>query len=924
MTDLVSVASNAVQSYQRALGTVSNNIANVGTEGYSRQEVVLVANPVSKVGMLYLGTGVTVDTVKRQYDTFAEANLRNSNSDLTSQEPMVTYANRVIDIMGSSSMGLSGALDQFFNAARDLSSDPASTVMRGSFLRDSENLAARFDELSGQLDLVQSETDEALKSYVNSMNTTFKQLAAVNVQLTKQKSADLQPADLLDQRDVLLKDLSGYAHIKTGFAENGAVTVSLGQSLTRDVVVDGLNYFMLGTNFNSAAPEKVSLVLDPYGNATSLTGVTGGRLSGIMSFREQVLGSSRSSLDTLANNFVKQVNAIHSAGIDAYGNNGVDLFTINSSGVGAAGSVKVNITDALKVSAAAQFRVIEAPNNTSGTDASIAYVGDPTIGPPSITTALANNPSEAAAITVKPTISRPVAAVATIPNGLSNISVLMGEADTGQQLQIFTRDGRQLAGTSVDTATQSLIMTGANGFAANATYSSAYLNVNGIDSYKDINVFYGAKATTGSVLQADATDVDPTKHSTLARVAVAATLQSDRIQTGLTSISGGLFRLNGTLLSGIAASTGNTLQASDIAAGIQANGISGITAAAKNEIRIPIKQLKLDLPLSLKSGNASSFTEIKAVPTGLTSVQGLVDAINTKSTESGVRAYLGDDGSLVLTNIAGSEGRDIAIDSAATPNALGMKAGNYGGKISITRALIDGTDTPIELGFANGTPTDLAKMGFKTGAYLSGTANEDLLVFVTGAGEAKVSTGYSGQPVSSKQALRTQPLQLKFDSPTHFTIIDVNTNTKVAERNFDPNFLEPALNYQGIQISFSTPPKAGDVFNIDGNKDGTGNNENMLQLVDLESEPVMGGGKTFSASYIDNVNDLGNIARQATISQSALKVVYDQAVTARDQVSGVSLDEEAADLVRYQQAYQAAAKILQVASQLFDSVLQVR
>jgi flagellar hook-associated protein FlgK len=253
-----------------------------------------------------------------------------------------------------------------------------------------------------------------------------------------------------------------------------------------------------------------------------------------------------------------------------------------------------------------------------------------------------------------------------------------------------------------------------------------------------------------------------------------------------------------------------------------------------------------------------------------------------------------------------------------------MKAGNYGGKISITRALIDGTDTPIELGFANGTPTDLAKMGFKTGAYLSGTANEDLLVFVTGPGEAKISTGYTGSPVSAKQALRSQPLQVRFDTPTHFTIVDVNTNTKVAERNFDPNFLEPALNYQGIQISFSTPPKAGDVFNIDGNKDGTGNNENMLQLVDLESEPVMGGGKTFSASYIDNVNDLGNIARQATISQSALKVVYDQAVTARDQVSGVSLDEEAADLVRYQQAYQAAAKILQVASQLFDSVLQVR
>jgi flagellar hook-associated protein FlgK len=238
--------------------------------------------------------------------------------------------------------------------------------------------------------------------------------------------------------------------------------------------------------------------------------------------------------------------------------------------------------------------------------------------------------------------------------------------------------------------------------------------------------------------------------------------------------------------------------------------------------------------------------------------------------------------------------------------------------------LVDGVDTPIELGFANGAPSDLAKMGFKTGAYLSGTANEDLLVLVTGAGEAKISTGYTGQPIEAKQALRTNPLQVRFESATQFTIVDVKTDTVVASRSFDPNFLEPAFTYQGIQISLSNAPKAGDVFVIDGNKDGTGNNENMLKLIDLESEPVMGGGKTFSAAYIDNVNDMGNIARQASISQSALQVVYDQALTSRDQVSGVSLDEEAADLVRYQQAYQAAAKILQVASQLFDSVLQVR
>ncbi|MFY8014628.1 MAG: FlgK family flagellar hook-associated protein, partial [Limnohabitans sp.] len=76
----------------------------------------------------------------------------------------------------------------------------------------------------------------------------------------------------------------------------------------------------MGTNFNSAAPEKVSLVIDPYGDPKPLPGLSSGKLAGIMSFREQILGSSRNSLDTLANNFVKEVNAIHAAGIDAYGN----------------------------------------------------------------------------------------------------------------------------------------------------------------------------------------------------------------------------------------------------------------------------------------------------------------------------------------------------------------------------------------------------------------------------------------------------------------------------------------------------------------------------------------------------------------------------------------------------------------------------
>ena len=937
MTDLVSVASNAVASYQRALGTISNNIANVATDGYSRQEVVLQANPVAKVGNTYMGTGVTVDRLQRQYDTFVESNLRSSNSDLLSQEPMVNYANRVIDIMGGPSMGLSSALDQFFGSARNLSADPASSVLRGSFVRDAENLVTRFGQLSAQLDLVQSETDQLVDGHVVEMNTTIKQLAEINVQLTKQKNAVNQPPDLLDQRDKLLKDLSGFARINTYFQENGAVTVSLGPSITRDLVVDGIQSFRIGTSFNSASPEKVALVIDPYGDASPLTSLTSGKLSGLLSFREQVLGSSRSALNVLANAVVKEVNDLHEGGIDAYGNKGGALFSIDATDTASAGTMQLAFSDPLRVAAAAQFRVVEAPNNISGVDASVSYETPVNAGPKALNEALVNNANASSAVNLHVTISRPVGAVATIPNGFNDVQIFMGEADEGQQLQVFTRDGRQIVGASIasDTTLQGQVMTAANGFVPNATYSAQYLNVNGPASYKDLTVFYGAKAEMQSVSQWDLAETDPEKHTILPNKLTPAILEGDRM-LAMASISDGMFKLNGVSLGAATPATAASgMQASDLKAWIntaitaanQTNAadkrLAKFAVSASNDIKISAKQINLKLGVTLGSATGTAVNIVSSATDGYPSLQAMVTAINAASSSTKVVASQDANGDLVLSNLAGTEGNDITV-SGVVPNSLGIAANTYKGRISITRELDPGADTPVELGFGTGTPADLAKLGFKTGAYIKGTANEDLLVFVTGTGDAKINAAYKGVVANAKESLRAQPLQIKFDSATHYTITDITTQTQVASRNFDPTQTELIISYQGLRVSFSSPPQTGDLYTIDGNKDGTGNNENMLAIANLESKGVMGGGKTMGAYYIDHVNDMGNIARQAAISQSALQVVYDQAVTARDEVSGVSLDQEAADLIRFQQAYQAAAKILQVASQLFDSVLQVR
>ena len=123
-----------------------------------------------------------------------------------------SYYDRIVDVMGSDSMGLSSAMDQFFNTARMLSTEPASTALRGSFMADASSVSSRFGEISGQLDLVQNETTQAVNGYVDQINTITSALAKVNNQLTKQKSLAAQPADLLDQRDNLLKNLSDFAH----------------------------------------------------------------------------------------------------------------------------------------------------------------------------------------------------------------------------------------------------------------------------------------------------------------------------------------------------------------------------------------------------------------------------------------------------------------------------------------------------------------------------------------------------------------------------------------------------------------------------------------------------------------------------------------------------------------------------------------
>jgi flagellar hook-associated protein FlgK len=925
MSDIAGISSNAVLAYQNALSTVSNNIANVATEGYSRQELKLSALPPTQYGTLFMGSGAVVDSVKRQYDSFVESNLRNSASDLAAQGPMVRYASRVVDLMGGETMGLNTALDEFFSAARALSADPSSTVLRSSFLRDADGVAQRFGQLSEQLDLIQSETDSAIDNAVTQMNALTKQLGVVNGHLNKQLTEAKQPPDLLDQRDLLLKKLSGLARINTTFATNGQVSVSLGSLATQDVVVSGTGSVPIGVQREAATPDKASLVLDPYGKPKPLTAVSSGTVAGLMAFNDQVLGASKSALNNLAQLFASQTNTVHTQGIDIYGEVGSALFSFDSTVSDAAAGMRLAFSDPQRVAAAAQFRVTENANNVSTSKASLAF--DSTVdfgGPATLSSVLVNNDNPAAGKTINVPSGAGVAAVATIPQGMQDLAIYLDTLQSGQQLQVLTRDGRQLIGQSMaqDSGLQAALVQAANGFAEGASYSDAYLNSDASPSYKGMSVFYGAQAQVRMQAVYDNNgNVTGTK-------AQAALLQSDRIGSLSDGIEADTITVDGVALGALPGPVADAQAVADWINTVSSE--TGVTASAVNLITVAASQLKLDGLSSLSiNGQPIDLTGVSSQANLADAQRSLVNAINGSS-DGTFMAKTAPTGELIITNGAGFDGQDITIDNLGSDsyNALGIAQGSYRGQVSLTQPLTDAdgaaiTD-PIRLSFGSaGTPSDLAQLGFRSGAFIAGATADDLLVFVTGAGAAQISASYSGSPADAKQALRANPMNVQFLSSTRYRITDVTTNTVLAERDLVPSELSPGIRYQGLELSFTSAPSQGDQFLMDGNADGIGNNANILAMNDLETKAVL-GSKTIGGAYIDQVNEMGNIAQQASISQTALTVVHEQAVAARDQVAGVSLDKEAGELIRFQQAYQAAAKALQTASQLFDTVLQIR
>ena len=377
MSDLLQLGANGIRLYQSALKTVSNNIANASTSGYSRQTTVISEATPVPLDRFYVGTGALVDRIARAYDGAVEASLRDSSSDLSAQGPMITYTNRVLDIFGSQAVGLTDALDKFFTAAENLSVDPASSTLRTLFLNEAEGLAARFNELSGQVERAADDSQAMIEQDVATLNGLGQQLVRVNQQLGRKLSEDAQPAALLDQRDSILRDMAAIAKLNIETNDAGQVTVKLGGSSDNNLFVTAAQSYDLSATFAANNAGNVTFTLDASGANRVIAGPSSGTLAGAVTFRAQVLQPSTSALDTLAQTLADEVNTIHQQGLDANGNAGGELFSIDPAATHAAGSISVALTNPATVATAESLRVSVANTNVSNAFGSITYTLQP-------------------------------------------------------------------------------------------------------------------------------------------------------------------------------------------------------------------------------------------------------------------------------------------------------------------------------------------------------------------------------------------------------------------------------------------------------------------------------------------------------------------------------------------------------------------
>lgn len=318
----LNTALRGVLAQQTALDVTGQNIANLSTEGYTRQRVELSATQawssasnMSQVSPGQLGTGVEALRIQRLRDAFIDSTVRQQFGSQTSAQTLVDQLGQVeAALQEPGAGGISALMDSFWSSMDAVAANPQSLAARQSFAQAAQALAGGFNRVGNELLTIEGQSDSRLNSTVGEINSITSRIAAINTEVHKATDRGQQPNDLLDERDRLLDSLSKIMNITTSTDAFGEVTVTYGP--TAQPLVTAV----------TGATTMTRAALD--------TAYTAGDLTSGRAFADEqlwdpaagIIPSLRLQLDTLVSTFVGGINGGNAAGFDLTGAPGGAIF----------------------------------------------------------------------------------------------------------------------------------------------------------------------------------------------------------------------------------------------------------------------------------------------------------------------------------------------------------------------------------------------------------------------------------------------------------------------------------------------------------------------------------------------------------------------------------------------------------------------
>ena len=327
---MLNVAKTSLITQQKALDVTANNIANVNTEGYSRQRLNMEQNEPVRFEGGTLSTGVRANrTIQRIYDRFINAQLAEAAAKegrWQAQGEILEKAELMFDEV--SGYGLNHSMSQFWDAWQQLSNNPSGYTERVTLIGESQNMTDVFNKLTRDLDQVQQDSDVSIEGAVDDINTLTREMAELNLKIAEVEAGNEHSAnDFRDQRDLKLKELSSLINVNSFEDADGYLTVVTANGHT---LVDRVNSWNLTTDLNASGFNDVFWE-SSSGATQNITGdISDGKLKGWIEARDTVIPDYLSRLDDMAQSMITAVNTLHSSGLTMEAppdDTGIDFFS---------------------------------------------------------------------------------------------------------------------------------------------------------------------------------------------------------------------------------------------------------------------------------------------------------------------------------------------------------------------------------------------------------------------------------------------------------------------------------------------------------------------------------------------------------------------------------------------------------------------